>query len=166
LPMRERRLQIAIILGIVGELRAAYNYAVVVGEPLHEELTRVQTYILYVLASSIRMSHAMTTGPGPVEAWRTTFFGIVSSLSERDKYSDSQVAALASALAAHYPVISRILGDADKSDLRKRIAKLLAVEKNPVIRSAYAELLRVTDASGAPSHSRRSGSASELPLWR
>jgi hypothetical protein len=139
-PIAERRRHVAMILMTVGEIRAAYNYAVLVGEPLQEELTRVQVFTLFVLDSAIRMAD----GAAGSDAWRTTFFGIVASLSERHIYSPTQVETLALALAMHYPAMSRILDDIDKRDFRGRIAELDEAETDPAVKAAYAQLLRIS----------------------
>jgi len=139
LPAKEKRVQIAVILAIAGEFRAAYEYAVLVGEPLQEELTRVQAFTLDVLDAAVRIdSH-------PDDARRTTFFGVVDSLADRSRYSDSQIAMLASALALHYPAISRVLAETDRRSIRNRIAKLEAAEADPAVRAAYARLLKVAE---------------------
>jgi hypothetical protein len=134
----EKQRQITTVLSVIGEIRAAYGYAVLVGEPLQEELTRVQAFTLDVLDSAIRIDARRD------DAWRTTFFGIVESLSERSRYSSRQIATLATALAAHYPAIGRILADADRRDFRNRVGRLAAIEGDPTVRTAYTQLLRVS----------------------
>ena len=52
---------------------------------------------------------------------------------------------LASALALHYPAISRVLAETDRRSIRNRIAKLEAAEADPAVRAAYARLLKVAE---------------------
>src|SRR5205823_922803 len=126
----EKQRQITMILSTVGEIRAAYAYAVMVGEPLQEELTRIRAFTLLLLDAAVRLS-GDTVDAQRQTAWRTTFFGIVDSLSERKTYSNTQIAALSAALAVHYPVICRIFPNIDRRDFRDFIAKLSAAEDHP-----------------------------------
>lgn len=145
LPLEEKRLQIAIILAVMGETRAAYNYAVLIGEPLQEELVRVQSFTLDLLTAAIRLT---PTAPSDRrDAWSTTYLGVVQSLGERNIYSTTQLASLAVALARHYPVASRILSTADRYDVENRIARMLAAETDPALRTAYAQLLQTIGAN-------------------
>jgi hypothetical protein len=142
-PVAERQRHVAMILMTIGEIRAAYNYAVLVGEPLAEELTRVQVFALFVLDAAIRMADGALDSRSK-DAWRTTFLGVVASLSERHIYTKGQVATLARALAEHYPSMSRLLAEIDRRDFRARIAELDAAEADPAVKAAYAQLLSVS----------------------
>ena len=51
----EKLRQLRIILAILGSYRAAYNVAVIVGEPLQQELTLVQVHTLEVAAAVARL---------------------------------------------------------------------------------------------------------------
>jgi hypothetical protein len=139
----EKQRQITMVLSTMGEIRASYAYAVLVGEPLSEELARVQAFTLVVLDAAIRLS-AGTIDPSRKKAWRTTFFGIADSLADHGRYSTAQIAALSTALATHYPEISGILAQGDRRAFRDRVGRLLAAEQDSDARAAYARLLEVS----------------------
>ena len=52
----EKLRQLRIILAMLGSYRAAYNVAVIVGEPLQQELTLVQVHTLEVAAAVAKTS--------------------------------------------------------------------------------------------------------------
>ena len=52
----EKLRQLRIILAILGSYRAAYNVAVIIGEPLQQELTLVQIHTLEV-AAAVAQTH-------------------------------------------------------------------------------------------------------------
>ena len=56
----EKLRQLRIILAILGSYRAAYNVAVIVGEPLQQELTLVQVHTLEVAAAVARLDANLT----------------------------------------------------------------------------------------------------------
>jgi hypothetical protein len=147
--MQEKQREIILVLSIMGEIRAAYAYAVLVGEPLQEELTRVRTFTLYVLDTAIWLSGG-DINPQRKDALRTTFLGVADALSERTLYSGRQIADLSSALAEHYPTISQVLADADRRDFRERIKRLKKAEQDPAVEAAYAQLLRTCEEQLAP----------------
>ena len=69
----EKLRQLRIILAVLGAYRAAYNVAVIVGEPLAQELTLVQVHTLEVadaVAKLVRLSPAPASKaprpPGPL----------------------------------------------------------------------------------------------------
>ena len=120
--LADKRMQIAAILMAAGEIRGAYNYAVYVGEPLAEELTRVQSFTLFVVETAARLSNGEASAT-TVSAWRTTLFGVLHSLGERETYSTEQRTRLTEAIALHYPALRSLLNQADRqsvSQARKR----------------------------------------------
>ena len=56
----EKLRQLRIILAVLGSYRAAYNVAVIVGEPLVAELTEVQAYSLQVTGAVANLSQTNT----------------------------------------------------------------------------------------------------------
>src|SRR5207237_7743786 len=82
----EKQRQVMLVLSTMGEIRAAYDYAVLVGEPLQEELTRVQAFTLLVLDAAVQLSRGEFIEPNRKDAWRTTLLGVFDSLSERSRY--------------------------------------------------------------------------------
>jgi hypothetical protein len=137
----EKRGELAVILSTMGEIRAAYAYALYVGEPLQEELTRIRSFMLFLIDESVGLGGGR--GDPVASAWRTTLWNVVESMSERQVYSASQVAALSDAVAAHFPQLSAILTDTDRQKLRQRIAVSAAAERDEGVREAYLRLLEV-----------------------
>ena len=141
----EKLRRVALILSITGEARGAYNYAVGVGEPLTEELTQVQVFALFLVDVSVRLATASPGGSPRNAAWKTTLFGVVQSLSERDTYSYAQRRTLADAIAQHYPGIGMALDAAERREFRHSVEILLAAETDADMRAAHVRLLRAAD---------------------
>jgi hypothetical protein len=137
----QKRVRIAMILATMGEIRAAYGYAVFVGEPLQEELMRVQSFMLFLIDVAVRLENRAGPAAAGKQAWKTTLWNVVGSLSERDTYSGLQIASLSSALHVHYPQISVILSDPDKQKFRARIGEAAAAETDAAARKAHLQLL-------------------------
>jgi hypothetical protein len=56
LSLEEKRGELAVILSTMGEVRAAYAYALYVGEPLQEELTRIRSFMLFLIDQAVGLS--------------------------------------------------------------------------------------------------------------
>jgi hypothetical protein len=141
----ERRQNINVVLAVMGEIRASYNISVVIGEPLQEELTRVQIFTIEVLDAAVPL---WSSDPGGrQEAWKTTFFGIVRSLSETNVYSDEQIVRLTEAIAQHYPAVAAIFSEADKSQLRSQVEALLAAQNSERVAEGFSQLMKVIRAN-------------------
>jgi hypothetical protein len=140
--LEEKRTQLAIILATMGEIRSAYAYAVFVGEPLQEELTRIQSFMVFLLSLAVKLED----GAGATSAWKTTLWNIVGSLSERDTYSGEQVGSMAQALSRHYGQISAILSPLERENLRVRVGELASAERDPLAREAHRHLLQILRA--------------------
>jgi hypothetical protein len=138
----QKRAGIAMILATIGEIRAAYGYAVFVGEPLQEELVQVQSFLLFLINSAIKLEDKMGTLSAGNHAWKTAIWNVVGSLAERETYSSRQLASLSAALDLNYPEISSILSDADKQKFRLRISEIAAAESDGGAREAHLQLLR------------------------
>jgi hypothetical protein len=136
--LEEKRTQLAMILATMGEIRAAYAYAVFVGEPLQEELARIQSFMVFLLSLAVQLEG----GTGAISAWKTTLWNIVGSLAERKTYSGEQVVSMAYALNRHYKQISIILSPLEKERLRARIGELASAERDPLARKAHHHLLQ------------------------
>ncbi len=105
----EKLRQLRIILAVLGAYRAAYNVAVIVGEPLQQELTLVQVHTLEVadaVAKLVRLSHA---DEGSSTAWSTLVEGVIESVGDSERYSSVQRTIMADAVTLHYPAISAVL---------------------------------------------------------
>jgi hypothetical protein len=138
--LADKRMQIATILMAAGEIRSAYNYAVYVGEPLSEELTRIQSFTLFVVDAAARLSNGGASATS-VSAWRTTLFGVMHSLGERTTYSTEQRIQLTEAIARHYPALRALLGDSDRRELSRRMSELAMEEEDAGLREAQRRLM-------------------------
>ena len=130
--------KLRLMLSALGEVRAAYNISVQVGEPLAEELTRVQVFTIEMLAQAVGVS--ALAGEVPSRAWTTTTFGIVVSLGEDSIYSPVQRRALAEALAQHYDSLRTMLSGPASAEIGRRIASLAAKERDPALRQSLTRL--------------------------
>jgi hypothetical protein len=144
--LADKRLQIATILMAAGEIRSAYNYAVFVGEPLAEELTRVQSFTLSVVDAAAQLAQGEASASS-VSAWSTTLSGVIHSLSERDIYSIEQRSRLTAAIAQHYPALHPLLSAADRRELQQRVSALAIEEEDMALRIAQ---LRLVSEFGKP----------------
>jgi hypothetical protein len=105
----EKLRQLRIILAILGSYRAAYNVAVMVGEPLQQELTLVQIHSLEVAAAVAKLVRLSNTDEGSPSAWATLVEGVIESVGDRKLYSSAQRTLMADAIILHYPVIAAAL---------------------------------------------------------
>lgn len=128
---------LAAILGTMGEIRAAYAYAVLVGEPLEEELTQVQIFILRLLAQTVALAQPEARSA----AWRTAFLGIATSLAESWRNAD-QSQRLIDAIGESYPKLGAILDDRARLAFRERIENLAAAGSS---NRSYQKLLDTLD---------------------
>jgi hypothetical protein len=141
-----RRLSFDQVLAAVGAARASYFYAVRAGEPLAEELTRVQIFYLELL-------DAIMSAPGAPDlsqthpAWRTGLLGVADSLGERDIYSDEQALRLTEALMQHYGAIASVLRSGDGEALARQFDALGENARGPELRAALIRLAELARKS-------------------
>jgi hypothetical protein len=133
---------LAMILGTVGEIRAAYAYAVLVGEPLREELAQVQIFMLDIISAMSKLPYADDDGQRR-QSWQTMVFGIVTALSERQIYSKDETIRLSQALAVTYPAISRLLDGSAKRQFATKLTSLAMTEDDQDIRREFDRLIHV-----------------------
>ena len=143
-PAEEKLADMRLLLSALGEIRASYNSAVIVGEPLAEELTRVQIFTLAALDDAVALSKLAAHSPSG--AWTTTFFGVVTSLSEQQTYSASERLAMSDAVARHYPGLRQLLSEHEQRNLRDRIGAIAASETDLALRNSYTRILDLTSA--------------------
>lgn len=120
----EKLRQLRIILAILGSYRAAYNVAVIVGEPLLQELTLVQVHTLEVadaVAKLVRLSHA---DEGASTAWATLVEGVIESVGDSKRYSSIQRTAMADAITLHYPAIAAVLSGTERHRLDEALKRM------------------------------------------
>jgi hypothetical protein len=140
----EKLRQLRIILAILGSYRAAYNVAVLVGEPLQQELTLVQVHTLEVAASVARL---IKSGDGAATAWATLVEGVIISLGDRTLYSPAQSILMAEAITLHYPAISAVLPEDERLRLRARALKLDDASDNEVLHEAIRRMKLAFEAA-------------------
>jgi hypothetical protein len=139
----EKRRQLEIILALLGAYRADYNMAVIVGEPLEQELTLVQAYSLEVTAALARLMGEEQSAGRAASAWTTLVEGVIVSIGESTRYTPAQSAAMADAITLHYPAISAVLPEADRRRLRERAASLSAEGRGDYLHAAIARMQQV-----------------------
>ena len=105
----EKLRQLRIILAVLGSYRAAYNVAVIVGEPLQQELTLVQVHTLEVAAAVARLMRLSPGSDGAATAWATLVEGVIISVGDSKLYSPAQRILMADAITLHYPAIAAVL---------------------------------------------------------
>jgi len=130
------------ILATLGAIRARYNLSVIIGEPLAEELTRVQVFMLYVLEEAVRLSEEAMRSPSV--AWKTCVLGVVQSLAEKEKHSSAQRGAMAAALNGHFHALRLLLTGRDLQGFRAQVETLAAGESNAELRQSFRHLLAAT----------------------
>lgn len=134
-----RRLAFDQVLAAIGAIRSAYLYAAQVGEPLSEELTRVQVFQLELVAA-ILAAGASPDLTKTHPAWRTAFLGAATSLEKSDLYTDEQVLMLAQAMIMHFETIAPVLMPADREELARRFLKRAETARSAVLRVALSVL--------------------------
>ena len=139
MPDAERLAELRVMLSALGEIRAAYNISVQAGEPLSEELARVQIFMLAALELAMRVSDA--AGAAPSRAWDTSIVGVVASIGEHDIYSNAQRRELADALSGQMQSLRFLLSDKSKQKMMDQIGILAARESDPALRNSLKRLL-------------------------
>jgi hypothetical protein len=142
IPDDEKLRQLRIILAMLGEYRAAYNSAVIVGEPLEEELTLVQAYTLQVADHVAGLLRTSPDSGGSPAAWATLIEGVIESVGDDKLYSPAQSATLADAIAVHYPAIAALLPENERRRLRAQVLKLSDASSDAPLRQARERMKR------------------------
>ena len=142
----QRQHEIRRILAAMGGIRGAYNLAVTYGEPLQEELTRVQIFNLYLVAEVAALADGPIADANCSSSMRTTFQGVVRSLSEGEVYSPAQTAALAEAAARRYPPLASLFSDAERRELIRIIELLHARQTDPPLRQSLRRLMLTVES--------------------
>lgn len=143
----EKLRQLRIILAVLGAYRAAYNVAVIVGEPLQQELTLVQVHTLEVAAAVARRIKTSPESDGAATAWATLVEGIIISLGDRALYSPAQSILMVEAITLHYPAISAVLPEDERLRLRTRALKLDDAGDNEVLHEAVRRMKLTFEAA-------------------
>jgi hypothetical protein len=133
----EKLRQLRIILASLGGFRAAYEVAVMVGEPLEQELASVQAYSLQVADAewSLHDPHMQNQGKA---SWSTMVAGVLDSIGNTERYTPSQAMLMADAVIQYYPAIAKALAESDRQRLRSKVEKL-------VPKGGNAELVRAIE---------------------
>lgn len=141
-PPEAKGRHLAMILGTMGEIRAAYDYAVLVGEPLQEELAQIQIFMLDVMSAMGDLPYADADGQRR-QSWQTMIFGILGALSERRTFSKQQILRLSRAFEASYENVSHLMDQRARTKLGVEVASLAMTETDQDIRTALNRLQRV-----------------------
>lgn len=120
----EKLKQLSIILSDMGSVRAYYNLATLEGEPLQQELTDVQVFNLYVLGIIAEAGSDGLPSLPCAPAMKTSFLGVIRSLSEQHLYSAGQIAELGDALARSYPSVALLFSPAESAELATVVSRL------------------------------------------
>ena len=120
----EKLRQLRIILAVLGAYRAAYNVAVIVGEPLQQELTLVQVHSLEVADAVAKLVRLSPESDGAQSAWATLVEGVIESVGDSKLYSSDQRTLLAEAITLHYPAIAAVLAENDRRHLDEAIKRM------------------------------------------
>ncbi len=136
----EKLRQLRIILAVLGAYRAAYNVAVIIGEPLEQELTLVQAHSLQVAATLAGLLRKPPGAGNASSAWATLVEGVILSIDDSEHYSPAQSAILADAVALHYPAIAAVLTEDDRRRLRAQALALKPAHGNAAQREAMARM--------------------------
>ena len=120
----EKLRQLRIILAVLGAYRAAYNVAVIVGEPLQQELTLVQVHTLEVAAAVARLTRTSPEADSAVTAWATLVEGVIESVGDSKRYSSIQRTAMADAVTLHYPAIAAVLSGNERHRLDEALKRM------------------------------------------
>ncbi len=114
----EKLRQLRIILAMLGSYRAAYNVAVIVGEPLQQELTLVQVHTLEVadaVATSWCACHTPMKAPRPPgPRWLRV---LLNRLATASAIHPSSAPLMADAVTLHYPAIAAVLSGNERHRL-------------------------------------------------
>ena len=120
----EKLRQLRIILAVLGAYRAAYNVAVIVGEPLEQELTLVQVHTLEVADAVAKLVRLSPADEGSSTAWATLVAGVIESAGDSKVYSPAQRAIMANAVILHYPSIAAVLAEDERRRLDKAVKQM------------------------------------------
>jgi hypothetical protein len=143
----EKLRQLRIILAILGSYRAAYNVAVLVGEPLQQELTLVQVHTLEVTAAVARLMRTSSGSDSAATAWATLVEGVIMSVGDRKLYTPAQSILMAEAITLHYPAIAAVLPADERLRLRAQALKLGDASDNEVLHEAVRRVKLAFEAA-------------------
>ena len=142
----EKLRQLRIILASLGSFRAAYEVAVMVGEPLEQELAAVQAYSLQAAEAELSIDRLAPNREGSTAAWVTLVAGVLDSIGNTERYTPSQVNLMADAVTRYYPAISVALGEADRQRLRAKVLNLAPKSEDARFLRAIARMKEVVAA--------------------
>ena len=120
----EKLRQLRIILAVLGAYRAAYNVAVIVGEPLEQELTLVQVHTLEVAEAVAKLVRLSPSDEGSSTAWATLVEGVIESVGDSKRYSPLQRTVMAEAIIRHFPAISAVLSENERRRLDEALKQV------------------------------------------
>jgi hypothetical protein len=143
----EKLRQLRIILAVLGAYRAAYNVAVIVGEPLEQELTLVQVHTLEVADAVARLTQKPASDIGAPSAWATLVEGVIESVADSARYAPAQRTIMADAVTRHYPAIAEVLPENELQRLRSEVLKLTDVSSDGRLHEVLKQMKQVIAAA-------------------
>jgi hypothetical protein len=120
----EKLRQLRIILAVLGAYRAAYYVAVIVGEPLEQELTLVQVHTLEVAEAVAKLVRLSPAEEGSSTAWATLVEGVIESVGDSKRYSPTQRTVMAEAITRHFPAIAAVLSEDERQRLDEALKRM------------------------------------------
>jgi hypothetical protein len=138
----DKQRELEIILSTLGTYRARYDNAVVVGEPLEQELALVQAYELQVMGCMARLLPSGTATGVSHPAWITLIGGVIGSVENHQTYSPRQNAIMAEAIARNYPTIAAALSTHERDLVRAEALKFDESDTNSIRRQAREQVRR------------------------
>lgn len=138
----EKRQQILLILSATGEFRGRYGYAVALGDDVRGELVDIQIFRLALIDRLAELDMPdKATWQRCTSAIATTLHGTLDTLAEASVFTSGQLAALAWALARHYPTIRTRLSAEEEGAIARRLEGMAVRETDPGLKSALLEAL-------------------------
>ena len=139
----QKLMELRIILASIGAYRSAYEVAVMVGEPLEQELALVQAYSLQAAEAAVGVSRTPMELHSTHAAWATMVAGVLDSIADTARYSPGQGLILAEAVARHYPAIASVLPEGDRQRLASKARDLDVKVSNTALQRAVAYMKNV-----------------------
>ncbi len=136
-PVGEKRRQLGLIVMSIGAARGAYGMSLAVGEPLAEELARVQAFGLYAIARAA----ALGSSSPPVSMWTTSLRTAVESVGEDAAFSPEQRAFLVDAIAAELPTLGPLLSRREREQMAAFLGQIGGSSSDQKLRQAIGRLL-------------------------
>jgi hypothetical protein len=136
-PLERKLTDLNMVLAAMGSVRAAYAYALLVGEPVAQELTEVRRFLIFLLDRAGALAAQAEAEASP--AWKTSYVDVVASLSERETLSRAQrLSVLRSLLEARQ--LPALFSAAARAEIAGTVARIAGDERDPELAKGLADL--------------------------